>query len=281
VIYCTVFTDDDNCRKNRIIYSLFQENNIPCPKVVFCDESSKFLKYPVIIVTEVEGKPLSELQQLGKNNDLTSIYEKFGDITARINSIKFKRFGEIEEHKGNYYSSKIRIFNEGPFKTWNEVIRKIHFKRLEGLIGSNLDYLIAPIQEFSKQYFKRLDKITPRLTHGDLNSKNIIVKNGEITGIIDVDEAMAGVIDEELMRIELDHFTDNDELREVFFNSYQKKIHLNSEYKERRRFFYISRNLIWVNLLIQMGSKISSNPHKDLTRLGNQLLAIIENRIQV
>ena len=276
-MFCKVYTDGDTsiCERNIIIYKLFELYDIPCPKIVFYDLTGEKCGYPSIMLSEIKGEKLNDILRSNNSVDINAIYHEFGEITAKIHSILFDQFGEIHEENGLFYVGPLKKIEKGPFNTWVELMNPIQTQRMKILKDTKHEYLITPLKKFTEQQLKNYKQINPRLCHGDLNSHNIIIHNGNISGIIDVDEAFSGNYEEDLMRIELDHFQTNFHLKQIFFKSYQEHIYLNEDYYERRRLFYVSRNLIRVNLLINLGKKISNDPEVELFNLCSHLLEVI------
>lgn len=277
-IYCKLYTDDASAaRKTVLIYNLFREHGIPCPEVLYSDLDGTYCAYPLIVLSGLQGTNLSTIQYSWDKSALVPIYQQFGTLTAKIHSIIFDRFGEPVEEHGAIVPGPIN-HNQGPFVTWNAMMRVVHQNRVDFLKGTKLEHLVDPIIRFSELFLNKEVLITPRLCHGDLNSKNILVDRGVISGIIDVDEVFIGNCEEDLMRIELNHFADSSSspIKTAFFNAYHVSIALDAGYNQRRRFFYISRNLIWVRLLFELGSKISDDPELELDTLGSHLLDVVE-----
>jgi fructosamine-3-kinase len=234
------------------LYPFLLSNNIPVPTVIKYDDSLKLIKYPYLIITEIKGKMLCDVIDNMNNSDKNSFYYELGKILAKIHSITFDKFGETFDGKTIQKYSEAN--NKGPFDNWKDIHKEMIKYRLSIFKNSKFEDLIEPITSWFKKNSNLIDyAITPRLLHIDLNQKNIFVKNNQISGIIDFDDAFIGHNEEELMRTEGANFSDNKKLKKYFFKGYTEIIKLDNKYEQRRRYYYFARLLVHVNCMVQFG----------------------------
>ncbi len=120
--------------------------------------------------------------------------------------------------------------------------------------------MIAPLDAWFKEHESLLeDRITPRLLHMDLHMSNILVDGDTVTGILDVEEALVGHNEFDLMRTELAHFRGEGvtDIQKAFFDAYAGHITLDAGYVQRKPFYELSRNLVWLRCLVTYGSHYS------------------------
>ena len=215
------------------LYPLLLKNNIPVPKVIKYDDSLELVKHPYLIITEIEGKMLCEVINTMSNEEKISFYYEFGKIVAKIHSITFNKFGEVLD--GKTVESYSEANNKGPFSSWKDTHREIIDHRLSIFQGSYFEDLIKPIRSWFNKNKPLIDyNIIPRLLHDDLNQKNVFLKNHQISGIIDFDNAFIGHNEEELMRTETANFLNDNNLRKSFFKGYMGIVKLDNNYEKRR-----------------------------------------------
>jgi len=259
------------------LYSLLSKNNIPVPRVLKFDESLKLVKYPYLIITEIDGDMLCDSIVKMNKSEIRSFYYELGKIIAKIHSITFDKFGETFDGKTVEGFSEIGY--KGPFKNWKEMHKEIIDHRLSYCKGTYFKDLIEPIRLWFESNAHLIDyDITPRLLHIDLNQKNIFLKNNMISGIVDFDGAFVGHNEEELMRIESANFSNNKDLKDSFFKGYTKLIKLDETYEQRRTFYYLSRLLVHIDCVIEYGSNYVKNIKKEQEIIKKEIIKILKGK---
>ncbi|PIN81975.1 hypothetical protein COV11_00370 [Candidatus Woesearchaeota archaeon CG10_big_fil_rev_8_21_14_0_10_30_7] len=248
------------------LYPLLLEKNIPVPKVIKYDDSLKLVKQPYLIITEIEDQMLCDVIDTMSKEDKIYFYYEFGKIIAKIHSITFDKFGETFD--GKTVQSFTEANDKGPFDNWKDMHKEIIKFRLNIFRNSSFEYLIEPIASWFEKNSNLIDyDITPRLLHIDLNQKNVFVKDNQISGIIDFDGAFVGHNEEELMRTEGANFSNDPELKQSFFKGYTEIIKLDSDYEQRRKYYYFARLLVHTDCIIQYGkSYVDVEKEGDIVR---------------
>ena len=262
--------------KEELVYQIFKNNKIPCPRILKTDISKKLIPYDYVISKRLKGNAL-------KKSNL-KIVKELGKYLGKIHSITFNKFGDVSKRGKNFMvgpahelSSVSKRIKSGPFTSWKEMHREIITSRLYYFKGSEFEDLIEPIKKYFKKNEHLLDyKITPRLFDLDLNRNNIFEKDNKITGILDVEESLIGHNEYDLMRTEL-HFKGKPKLRKAFFEEYTKYVRLDKGYEERRPFYSLSRALVGVRCLILWRSKYT---RKAYIKERNWVRAHIEKILQ-
>ena len=154
---------------------LFKKLQIKTPDIVIEDYSKTELPFCYQIQTKIEGKDLllvfhelssSELKAIAK--EISLIYDKFNTLPDQNNrqneesqlaSVENRRKGIIERNKTS--------------KVLDEEVLEI----LNGLIDDH------------KSYFQ---KVTSKLYFDDMNSKNVMIHNGQFNGLVDLDFLSTG-----------------------------------------------------------------------------------------
>ncbi|MFT4244045.1 MAG: aminoglycoside phosphotransferase family protein [Candidatus Woesearchaeota archaeon] len=277
--YVKIYEDLTQSRigsKLAYLYPFLNENKIPVPKVVKYDDTLGLIKYPYIIITEIQGEMLCDVIGDMDDKEKLNIYNEFGKITAHIHSITYNTFGEV--FNDNLVDKYIEANNKGPFGNWKNMHIEIIKHRLSLFKNSSFEDLIEPIFLWFDKNSNLIDyEITPRLLHIDLNMKNILIKNNKISGVIDFDGAVIGHNEEELMRIEGAHFSNNNVLKESFFKGYTDIINLDENFEKRRIYYYFSRLLVHVGCIIEFGNNYS-DVENDSRIAREEILKIFNNK---
>ncbi|MFP4401769.1 MAG: phosphotransferase [Candidatus Nanoarchaeia archaeon] len=259
------------------IYSLLSKHEIPTPQVIIYDNSSTQIKNPYIILREVEGKPIKEVITTLSEIQKLELYSNLGEVVGRIHSITFDMFGESLDMKTVGKSNEAN--KKGPFHSWIDMHREIINSRLKLFRNSSFEDLIKPIQYYFKNHSHLFEyDVVPRLLHTDLNQKNIFINKNQITGIIDFDDAIVGHSEEEIMRIEGAHFTNNSQLKEAFLRGYTSIVDLDENYEKRRIFYYLSRLLVHIGCIIKYQSNYVKNVKEEEQRIRTEIEDIINER---
>ena len=256
-------------QKEKIVYKLLKEKNIPIPETLKIDTSKKIIPYNYILSKKLEGKSFTEAHENMADKNKEKVVKQLGEYLGRIHSTTFNKFGDVNEEEdkvvvgpANELHEISNEINVGPYKSWKEMHNEILKSLFHYFKNTEIEYLLKPIQKYFKENEHLIDyKITPRLLHLDLNRGNMFVKNDAITGIFDVEGALIGHNEYDLMRTEL-HF-ENDKLRNIFFNEYTKHITLDEGYEQRRAFYSLSRTLIGVRCLALWGSGYSKEHYEN------------------
>jgi aminoglycoside phosphotransferase (APT) family kinase protein len=140
--------------------------------------------------------------------------------------------------------------------------RAIVEARLGLMRGTAFEDLVSAVAGWFAAHDDCLEApIVPRLLHMDLHPGNVLVRNGRVTGILDVEESIVGHNEYDLMRTELGNFRDAPpEYRRAFMDAYTARIALDEGYGGRRRFYDLSRTLAWIDSLIRHGDRHAMGP---------------------
>ena len=269
--------------KERLVYDLFRSQGIPAPNVLAADRSRCRVPFAYTLSECLPGVTLTQAYPDLSDAEKRGIYRQLGDLLGRMHSLTFDQFGDVAERGGEVIAGPAHELAEdaegrsiGPFATWREMHREIVRGRLAFLSRTAFHDLTEPITAWFDKYDGLLDyTIAPRLLHMDLHRSNILVANGKITGVVDVEEAVIGHNEYDLMRTELAHFGDSEAAwREPFFEGYNVHITHDAGYEGRRPFYEMSRALVGLRCLVVFGSSdLKEETHRARTRI-HELLAL-------
>lgn len=260
-------------KKESIVYRMLSEKGIPVPTILKVDTSESLIPYTYSISEKLSGNAFSEAYKNISHEDKLSIYKELGKYLGKIHSIKFEKFGDVEDLNGKItVGSALGFLNEspdinsGPYSTWKEMFREVIKSKLEQFKKTEFEEVSGLIADYFKSNESLIDyKITPKLLHLDLHKGNMFVDKDRITGIIDVEESLIGHNEYDLMRLELAHFKEGTEkFRLAFFEEYTKLVTLDEGYEERRPFYRFSRQLVHFICLVKYKESYSVNYKEDI-----------------
>jgi fructosamine-3-kinase len=270
-------SDSKKAFKLANLYDLLSKNGVLVPSVLKYDESCSLIKHPFLVLSEVQGDLLVDVFESFSRTNLERFYYDFGRVVGKIHSIKFDKFGECFDGKTVEGYSFIDF--KGPFDSWKDFFMEIIKKRLGVLKNSELDDLVEPMRSWFESKLFLLDfDVMPSLIHEDLNQKNVFVKNGVVSGVIDFDDSFIGHNEEELMRLEGANFSNDSLLKDSFFKGYTEIINLDEGYEKRRIIYYLSRLLVHIRCVLEFREDYVGDASKEIEIMRAEIKNIIDGK---
>ena len=264
-----VFADDVGRwkpQKERALYAHMASLGIPVPSVLKVDASRQIVPFIYSLSARIEGEPYSAVfSSLGDTENI-AIHATLGDYVGRLHTTTFDRFGDVHAnadgpdvapaHESDIGGSGA---SPGPFATWREMHDAIVVARLQFMRGTGFEDLIPVVDAYVARNRDIIDReVTPRLLHMDLHRGNVLVANGEVVGILDVEEAIAGHNEYDLMRTELATLRGQPPaFAGAFMRAYEAHVPLDHGYESRKEFYDVSRTLVWIRSLILHGDRFA------------------------
>jgi aminoglycoside phosphotransferase (APT) family kinase protein len=211
---------------------------VPVPEPVI-------VKKDYMIETFIEGKDISATKLTQKQRD--SFFYELGKYLKKMHSVKTKEYG--------YFKSE----GVGKYKNWHSFIGDDFLTNLKTCVEKNristgmAAELISHYTQ-NKDYLKKFN--SPRLLHSDLSPDNLMAKNGNFSGIIDVADAFSGDPMYDIAGIFYSYADKN--LIDVVERSYGK---LNRKLVK----YYAMTSNIW--LVATMGDKIANEVKHKIKRV--------------
>lgn len=272
---CRDPTSDWKLSKERIVYGLLRGQGIPAPQVLATDLSRSITPFAYTLLECLPGLTLSRAYEDMSAAERLDIYRQLGDVQGRMHSLTFDRLGDVVEQDGRVMVGAARELageaggaDIGPFTTWREMHRQIVRGRLSFLSRTEFHDLVEPVGRWFGDHEELLDyPVTPRLLHMDLHMSNVLVAEGQITGVLDIEEAIIGHNEYDLMRTKLAHSGDGYEaLGGAFFNGYTAHVALDAGYEGRRPLYELSRWLVGLQCLVLYGDKAAPDLAEETRR---------------
>ncbi len=173
--------------KELYVYGLLaQVRDLPIPSILLHDDSKRLAPNNYVLMTRLEGQPLSGVSSELSNEQIRDLYREMGAILARIHQITFDLFGYVTT----------RVIDPHPT---NAAYMRFQFeKKLNEFAGLDGE---PPLGRAMAAYVQAhasalADCHTAVLCHNDYHEGNVLVSKEagrwRVSGIIDVENAVAG-----------------------------------------------------------------------------------------
>jgi hygromycin-B 7''-O-kinase len=150
----------------------------PVPTILRVEPDTSVIGRAFTVMTRLPGTPLSETPV----DDLADVYRQLGRLLAGIHTIPQPAFGYVTTHVLDPVPDNTTYMGRQFAKKLREFLELQGDPHLHDLIQS---YVAARSDLFSRC-------AVPVLCHNDVHEGNILVEDGKITGLIDVENALAG-----------------------------------------------------------------------------------------
>lgn len=237
--------DEWKAKKEAYIYNLISKKiNVPVPTVYAVDVSKRILPNAYSLLSKIEGNELNIVYKKTKNKKLA---KQAGEILAKIHTIKFPYFGWI---MGDNIQPKFNKWQDFIFYDLNEKIDKLSKIRnvSKRIITKSLEYI-----DDKKELLKINSR--PCLLHKDYHSSHILADKENITGIIDVEWAIAGHNELDLIKSEWWMFEVLPEIKKPFFDGYKRHGTISKKFNQRKKIYELILLLGLVSLSYEKKSK--------------------------
>ena len=201
--------------------SKLKEIDIPVPNII---SIGKYKKFNYIILDYIEGKDLGEVYTLLTEEQKKNIAKKIIEIQIKV---------QDKLLYNNQYGSVYKYNDNTGFDTWKEYIidslenSKQNIKKNRIFNEAKVDNLI----ELTEKYSEYFDKVQPKAFLDDISNKNLIIHDGNISGIIDLDWMgfgdllyFVGYNNMALLDMKVDTNYIDYMIQELNLNDFQKKI---------------------------------------------------------
>jgi len=247
--------------KEKFLFDLLKKKtDLPVPKVIDLDTSKKIIPYDYILLEKLPGELLKTSFSKLSDNQKKKLAFELGLSLAKIQSIHFKTVGHFKPDKlvkgmswptfvWGIYTDSLKSIKKGKFLDENLI------RRIESFIESNKNLLDV--------------KFKPSLIHSDYNGGNILIHNGKISGIFDMEWSYSGHTEYELSAMNLKLMRTISPYQDDFFRGYESKIKRRKDHEKFESFYGI---IYWMSIICwiyEENAKIS--PKKYIDEIKRQL----------
>jgi len=167
-------------QSERMAYDLLAQQSLPVPEVLVLDESRTIAPYDLIITTRLPGQTLASSWQSLPADRLHTLIYTIGQALARIHACTFPAFGKLRSLDYVTWTGYVQDYVERYLRSANDM------RLLDVTLGTDIERAID-------RALGDLKYVTqPSLVHCDLHYENILHVDGELSGLLDFEWALAG-----------------------------------------------------------------------------------------
>ena len=155
---------------------LMESINFPSPRLLYYDDSRDLCKSPYIFMSFIEGKNYLDVKEKISDEERKKIEYQLGILSKKICSIKEDTFflpGQPNKKFKDNYEFVMNLFDL--------LIKDAKSKKM--YLGKNSYEKIADIIVSNKESLNSVSNLC--LTHTDIWDGNVLVKDGNVSGIVD------------------------------------------------------------------------------------------------
>lgn len=226
---------DNGLERNVKAYQLLEDTEIPVPELVteelhrYKDDSQEWKYY---ISECLPGKSL-------ESQMTPELTKESGKILAKLHN--FQSYDEAGWLLPEENEFSVVPFEEGSFK---EYVLQNWRESIETFEDEGWNELTEKSRNFLETYGKQLPKdIEPVFCQDDFSTQNIMVEDGEITGIIDFDMAHAGHSHRDLVKAANGFWMidpgEDTEIREDLYEGYRREKGLEEDFNQNEPIYRV------------------------------------------
>ncbi|MBC5793011.1 MAG: phosphotransferase [Nanohaloarchaea archaeon] len=236
---------------------IYQKSDIPVPECVARDTSKSTIPEYYHILRKMKGYAPAEssskpaFRNLGENKK-KRILHQVGENISKLHQIQFEDFGEVRVENEKLTVEKV----DG----WSKLFRNMILFWIDQVEGGQFDELVSEITEAVGNNLNLIEDVeTPVLVHREVDTKNILVEDGELAAILDWEACVAGHGEFDLVTTEgrmIAHSFSTDSVWEKYrrelYKGYENVRELEDGWEERR----------WLYLLYPMVLEMAFHSEK-------------------
>jgi len=167
-------------QSERMAYELLAQQSLPVPEVLVLDESRTIAPYDLIVTTRLPGQALASSWQDLSVDQLHALIYTIGQALARIHACTFPAFGKLRSLDYATWAGYVQDYVQRYLRSANDM--RLLDPSLRAAVERSLDRAIRDLARVTQ----------PALVHCDLHYENILHVDGELSGLLDFEWALAG-----------------------------------------------------------------------------------------
>lgn len=238
--YCDRHDYEDWFASDPVVLEYVAEHtDVPVPEVLFRDCSKETYEYMVYVAERVPGYDPDARFKFLPIDDKRTILRSVGEYLADLHDQTFDSFGSLVNDGG-----ELAVDDAGD---WETTCLDIVERQLAGLEGGPFESEIDRFRDVIDSHRHLLDvDDDPVLLHHDLRPANTLVEDGDVSGVIDWERALAGHAEYDLFEternyidIEFDSAEAQQRLRDEMFDVYENHHDLSPGWEARRALYRV------------------------------------------
>lgn len=225
-------------------YEYLKKTGIPLAKLHYYNTDSVRHGFAVMIMERLEGEDLGLVYKDLSTDQKKSLAKQITDIEQKVAS--------LPQAKGYGYAKSYDDPNL--LRTWFEVLEKNLKRSHERIIKAGIfsPESVSRVRDKLLNHAKYFKQIMPVLFLDDATTKNVIVKDGVITGIVDTDVVCFG---DSLLTLALTRMSLISRNRDTFYTDFwEDELQINPDQKQAIKLYTL---FFCVDFMSEMGHKFN------------------------
>lgn len=162
---------------------LFKSKGIVVPDILAEDYSKQIIPYAYQVLSKLEGQDIDKVIYTLTDEQLKTVAKEISNVFQQLKDVPTNgKYGVVWGDERELVSS------------WGESIRHmsnvvIGWGEKTGVID---DFLRTVLEELNEKYKDYFDSVKSVLYFGDMSSKNVMIHNGQFSGLVDLDSLAQG-----------------------------------------------------------------------------------------
>lgn len=244
---------------------LLRPMGVPLPKLLYADLEVKSVPFPFIVLERLPGTDLGHVYHTLTREEKYAIAADIVRLQAQTS--------KLPSGSGFGYTSSLST--PPPHRTWMDVVQQSLNRSRQRIQQAGIvdPVLVARVEQHAAHFESYLARVVPTAFLDDTTTKNVIVHNGRLSGIVDVDVVCYG---DPLWTIGLTHMALLNQGEDLdYITAWTQQVHITDEQRHAVQFYTA---VFCVDFLSEIGQLFN----KDLAQPVSQeklrrLMSILDN----
>ncbi len=249
---------------------LFESKGIKVPKIISSDYSLENVPFAYQILSKIDGDDLGNVILELSEKQLINLAKEISQIFDKLKAIPTDgSFGWVD------------AIGHGKFSSWTEFMQDSVDTALDrgkrtGVMDKKMEEILQSIFNAHKVYFKQVES---RFYYDDICSKNVMVKEGQFSGLVDLDGVSYGDYLEAIGRIKASWY--GTEYGKVYTDAIEEEQHLPEDDRLTVTMYALMHRIFWLcENGIQFNQNTSSSVDWEKAKGDKEIISAIYSEYQ-
>jgi len=247
----------------------FKSKGIKVPDILFEDYSKQTIPFGYQIMSVIEGEDLGAVIHTLTPEQMKTIAQEISNILIKLSDLPTNgKFGWIDDSDSKLVDS------------WSDVMLRMYHDMVDrndktNVVGKELIDFASNLISKHKNYF---DKVPSKYVYDDLSGKNVMIKNGKFSGLVDLDQIMYGDLLEPVGRIKASWY--GTKYGKIYTDAVMEYLGLSKEQQEMVTVYALLNRISWLSEIgIQFNQNTSTNIDPKRVSDGKNVIGLIRQEL--
>ena len=247
----------------------FKSKGIKVPDILFEDYSKQTIPFGYQIMSVIEGEDLGAVIHTLTPEQMKTIAQEISNILIKLSDLPTNgKFGWIDDSDSKLVDS------------WSDVMLRMYHYMVDrndktNVVGKELIDFASNLISKHKNYF---DKVPSKYVYDDLSGKNVMIKNGKFSGLVDLDQIMYGDLLEPVGRIKASWY--GTKYGKIYTDAVMEYLGLSKEQQEMVTVYALLNRISWLSEIgIQFNQNTSTNIDPKRVSDGKNVIGLIRQEL--